>query len=196
MRLLLGVLLAAVLGLRPATIEADRGVGVNLGRIDIEDRLSPGGGYNLPTLGVINTGDEAGEYEVVITYQHDQRQERPSQDWFAFQPQRFLLEAGRTQNVRILLTVPTGADAGDYFAFIEAHPAAEESGVSVGVAAATKLTFTVKPSGWLQAQQVRLNRWIDDSQPWSYLIPGAILLVGALLTLRRFFRIGLRIERR
>jgi hypothetical protein len=116
MRPLLVSLLAAALALLPGMSHADRGVGVNLGRIEIDDRLLPGGAYNLPTLGVINTGDEPGEYEVVITHQQDQREERPPEGWFSFQPQRFFLAAGRTQNVRIRLTLPAGAKPCDYFA--------------------------------------------------------------------------------
>ncbi len=175
---------------------ADRGVGVNLGRIEIEDRLSPGGRFSLPTLGVINTGDEDGNYEVVISYLEGQAEMRPPEGWFSFQPQRFFLAAGESQAVKISLVLPTGADPGDYFAFIEAHPVAEGEGVTIGVAAATKLSFSVKPSNWLDAQRVRLNRFIDDAEPWSYIIPAAILAVILILIAKRFFRIGFRVERR
>jgi ABC-type Fe3+ transport system permease subunit len=94
------------------------------------------------------------------------------------------------------MTLPTNVVPGRYFALIEAHRVARGEGVAVGAAAATKLTFTVKPSSWLQAQQVRLNRWIDQANPWSYLIPGALLAATVLVAIRRYFRVGLRIERR
>ena len=48
------------------------GVGVNLGKIEIDEPLKPGGIYNLPILGVVNTGDTEGDYELEITYQQDQ----------------------------------------------------------------------------------------------------------------------------
>jgi hypothetical protein len=182
--------------LAPAAVHADPGVGVNLGRIQIDDRLAPGGGYSLPTLGVTNTGDEPGDYEVVISYVHDQKELRPPAGWVDFQPREFFLEPGQTQNVRIRLTLPTGADPGDYFAFLEAHPVAKGNGVSVGVAAATRLSFTVKPANWFEAQRVLLNRFIDDNEPWSFVVPGAILVLLLLLLVRKFFRIGLRVERR
>ena len=175
---------------------AERGVGVNLGQIKIEDRLSPGGGYSLPALGVINTGDKYGDYEVVITYLEGQKESRPPEAWFNFNPNRFSLAAGDGQTVEIRLELPTGADPGDYFAFVEAHPLAENSGPSIGLAAATKLSFSVKPSNWFEVQAIRFNRYIDDSQPWSYVIPFAILVVLLLLLARRFFRVGLRVERR
>jgi hypothetical protein len=194
---LLSILVLALAStLMGSVAEADPGVGVNLGRIEINDRLAPGGSYNLPALGVLNTGSDPGDYEVVITYLGDQAQKRPPAGWFSLQPQRFYLEAKQAESVNIRLTLPTGADPGDYFAYIEAHPINESQGVRISIAAATKLSFTVKPSNWFDAQRVQLNRYIDDNQPWSYLIPGAALAALLLLTLRRFFRLRLQLERR
>ena len=50
------------------TASARVGVGVNLGKIKIDEPLKPGGIYGFPSIGVINTGDEPGEYEIEITY--------------------------------------------------------------------------------------------------------------------------------
>lgn len=179
-----------------STVYADRGVGVNLGRIEIEEELTPGGAYGLPALGVLNTGDEPGDYEVEVTYLHDQPQRRPPAGWFELQPRRFFLDAGETRTVDVRLTLPTGAEPGDYFAFLEAHPVADGEGVTVGVAAATKVSFSVKPSSWLQAQRVQLNRWIDESQPWSYLAAASILGGLLLVVARRYVRFRLPVERR
>jgi hypothetical protein len=175
---------------------ADVGVGVSLGRIEITDQLVAGRDYRLPALGVLNTGDEPGTYEVAITYRADQQQRRPSEKWFDLEPQRFHLEAGTSQNVEVRLVLPDGTDPGDYFAYLEARPVNAGSGVRVGVAAATRVTFTVKPSSWWQAQQIKINRWLDESEPWSYIIPGS--LVGGLLFMKlsRHVRFRSPIERR
>ncbi|MCH7837979.1 MAG: hypothetical protein IIC26_05660 [Chloroflexi bacterium] len=187
---------AALLATAPGA-HADVGVGVNLGKIDIDDKLSPGGRYNLPTLGVINTGDEPGDYEVVISYFADQEEERPPEDWFEFEPQRFFLEAGESQQVNIRIVLPRGADPDDYFALIEAHPIATgEGGVSIGVAAATKLTFTVKPSNLFAAWRLQVRNFFEDGAPWSYVIPASLLALFVLYLLRRYFRLQLRFERR
>ena len=187
---------AALLATAPGA-HADVGVGVNLGKIDIDDKLSPGGRYNLPTLGVINTGDEPGDYEVVISYFADQEEERPPKDWFEFEPQRFFLEAGESQQVNIRIVLPRGADPDDYFALIEAHPIATgEGGVSIGVAAATKLTFTVKPSSQFAAWRLQVRNFFEDGAPWSYIIPSSLLALFVLYLLRRYFRLQLRFERR
>jgi hypothetical protein len=171
-------------------------VGVNLGRIEIADRLSPGGSYTLPSLGVLNTGDEAGEYQVSIISSASQAEMRPLDTWFDLQPRRFQLDAGQSQLVHIHLTLPTGAKPGDYFAFIEARPVSERAGVNIGVSAATKLSFTVKPSNWLAAQRLRLNRWLDESEPWSYIIPGSIIGGLLFMKLSRHVRFRSPIERR
>jgi hypothetical protein len=195
-KLIIALALVAALCRPSATTQAGPGVGVNLGRIEISDRLAPGGSYNLPVLGVLNTGSDPGDYEVVITYIGNQAEKRPPDSWFGFQPQRFRLEPKQMEGVKIRLTLPTGADPGNYFALIEAHPVAEGEGVQIGVAAATRLSFTVKPSNWFEAQRVQVNRYIDESQPWSYLLPGTALALALLYTMRRFLRINLEVRRR
>jgi hypothetical protein len=175
---------------------ADVGVGVTLGRVEIDDGLKPGGRYQLPELGVINTGDESGEYEVEVTYLEGQPQLRPPSRWFEFQPQRFSLEPGETQNVQISIVLPTGADPGDYFAYLEAHMVATGQGVAIGAGAATKLSFNIEPSNWFEAQRVRLNRWLDDASPWSVLVPGALMGGLVLMFARRFIRIHVEVGHR
>lgn len=189
------VIAVSALGEAPESY-ADRGVGVTLGIIAVDERLKGGGGYNLPKLGIINTGDEPGEYEVVISYLQGQREMRPASDWFSFQPQRFFLNADEARDVNIRLTLPTGVKPGDYFAFIEAHPVAQEQGITIGAAAATKLSFTVKPSGWIEAQRTNFNRIVDENEPWSYLLPASTL--GALLfyMMGRSYRLRSPLERR
>ena len=193
---LAGLLLFAAVAVLNASAHADRGVGVNLGRIEIDDLLKPGQSYRLPVLGVINTGSEAAGYEVAITYLEDQAELRPAVDWFDLEPRRFFLEPGETRGVDIRLTLPTGADPGDYFGLIEPRPEATGEGARIGIAAATKLSFTVKPSSWLAAQRVRFNRLIDENEPWSYLVPALVLLAGVLFVAHRNFRFGLRVERK
>jgi hypothetical protein len=179
-----------------ASIEADRGVGVTLGAVDIHEPLARGGGYSLPSIGVINTGDEPGLYEVVIDYPQDQRQIEPPKSWFSFQPQRFFLRSDETRIVDVRLTVPTSAAPGTYFAYIEARRIADQEGVGIGAAAAAKLSFTIKPSSWLEAQIVSINRRIDELEPWSYLVPVALLALLLLAFASRHLRLQSPVVRR
>lgn len=172
------------------------GVGVGLGKVQIEEPLSPGGIYNLPSLPVLNTGDEAGDYEVAITYQHEQEQLRPEEAWFSFNPKSFHLEAGGSQKVDISLSLPVKARPGDYFAYLEAHPTAKKEGVTIGVAAATKLYFTIKPSGVLGAAMARVRSILENNAPYSYWALAGLTALVVVLVLRRFFALELRLKRK
>ena len=157
------------------------GVGVGLGKVQIDEALSPGGIYNLPSLPVLNTGDEDLEYEVEVTYLSEQEEMQPAGEWFNFSPQRFPLTAGSSQAVDIVLTLPVDARPGDYFAFLEAHPVAEGEGVTIGVAAATKLNFTIEPKGVLGAAIERIRSLIEANRPLANsiaVIAGAVVVIS------------------
>ena len=176
------ILVGLFLSLIVSPALAKIGVGVGLGKVQIDEALSPGGIYNLPSLPVLNTGDEDGIYEVEVTYLSEQEQMRPAGEWFSFSPQSFPLAAGASQLVDISLTLPVDTRPGDYFAFLEAHPVAEGEGVTSGVAAATKLNFSVKPKGVLGAAVERLRSIIEANRPVAYALGGlaALLIVYSL----------------
>jgi len=188
--LLVGVVLPSSQGY------ADQGVGVNLGSINVDDRLRPGGDYGLPTLGVLNSGDEPGEYILSIGHDEKQTELEPPVGWFEFQPPRFHLDAGETRNVDIRLKLPSGADPGDYFAYIEARPVAKSADANVGIAAATRLSFTVEPSSWLDAQRRIFERWYNDNLPWTFVLPVLGLLSMALFYASKRLRFRLPFEPR
>lgn len=191
----LSLLFLFILGLiLPTTSLAKIGVGVGLGKVAIDEELTPGGIYKLPTLPVLNTGDEDGEYQVSITFREDQEEFRPEEGWFTFSPQSFPLKAGESQQVEVSMTLPLGVRPGEYFAFLEASPKVSGEGVSVGVAAATKLNFTVKPANILQAIIERIRKLFENNAPASYIFVGVIVAAGALIVGRRYIdlRIGLK----
>ena len=90
--------------LAPGTALAQAGVGVNVGKIQVDETISPGGSYTLPSIGVINTGHDSSEYGLRITYRSEQEELKPPEDWFSFNPDRFRLEANKAQNVDINLS--------------------------------------------------------------------------------------------
>lgn len=171
------------------------GVGVGLGKVQIDEALSPGGIYNLPSLPVLNTGDEDMEYEVEVTYLSEQAEMKPSGEWFNFSPQKFPLAAGGSQTVDITLTLSVDARPGDYFAFLEAHPVAEGEGVTIGVAAATKLNFTVKPKGVLGAAIERIRSLIEANRLAAYVVAGIVVGGGVILLGRRYLDIQIGFKR-
>lgn len=182
--------------LHTAVSYAQVGVGVTLSEISVDEPLTPGGIYRLPVIGVVNTGKEPGEYEVEVSYHSEQTELRPPAEWVAFEPKSFHLEPGEAQQVAITLHIPVKARPGNYFAYLEAHPIAKGNGVTIGVAAATKLYFTVKPSNVFVAVWAKASTLFAAAAPASYICLGVAVAVAIILVLRRFFRFRFRLERR
>lgn len=157
---------------------AERGIGVTLGLMNVEETLKPGREYALPNVGVLNTGSQSDYYQVVVSYDDSQPRKQPPEKWFSLEPDRFSLLPGETQQVAIKVTLPAGADIGDYFAFIEARLDSNDPAQTIEAGVATKLFFTVSPSSWLDAKVAQINRFLDNAQPWSYILP--LLLIAAL----------------
>lgn len=173
------------------------GVGVNLGKIQIDEPLNPGGIYNFPSIGVINTGDEPGEYELAVTYHQDQPQLRPAQEWFSFEPQQFHLEPGQSQNVTVKLTLPVKAKPGNYFAYLEAHPIIKAGpGTTIGVAAATKAYFTVVPANIWQAFTHRVSSFFTMYAPWTYVVLAIVIGAIIIVIFRKFFAFQIGVRRK
>lgn len=191
---LITALVSLIVLCSPSPAYAQIGVGVNLGKISVDKPLSPGGTYHLPSVSVINTGEEASDYEVEVTYHYEQKELRPPADWVKFDPKTFHLEPGESQPVAITLSIPVRAEPGDYFAYIEAHPIVKEEGVAIGVAAATKLYFTVKPSNIFTAIWHRIKSFFETNAPISYIIPGVVGLILVFFLSRRFVRVRVRVE--
>lgn len=194
--IVLSILLS--LGLLPALPAlAKIGVGVGLGKIVIDEPLLPGGIYKLPTIPVLNTGDETSTYEMDVTYQHEQPELRPAKEWFIFTPQPFDLDGGGSQPVEVRLSLPLKVEPGDYFAYLEAHPVTTgEGGVTIGIAAATKIWFTVKPANTFQAIIHKITSFVKNTAPTSYIVMGIIGLIILILLFKKFFSFNLSIKKK
>lgn len=180
-----------------SVIYAGVGVGVNLGKIKIDEPLKPGGIYNFPSIGVINTGDEPGEYELAVTYHQDQPQLRPVQEWFSFNPSQFHLEPGASQSVAVKLTLPMKIKPGDYFCYLEAHPIIKAGpGTTIGVAAATKTYFTVIPANLWQAISWRVASFLTMYAPWTYVVLAVIIVAIIIALFRKYFAFQVGIRRK
>ncbi len=196
-RILLALITASVALLPMSAIGQEGvGVGVNVGSIEVDEPLLSGDSYLLPPVGVVNTGHVTADYTLHVTYRETQPELRPSEDWFAFDPDRFPLEPDQVQSVQVRVSVPGSAEPGDYFAFLEASPIIEGDGVTVGVAAAVKLSFTVEPGGGGDNAVVAAWNRFDDNSPVSYSIAGAIAALLLLYLLWRRFPIRIKFERR
>ena len=190
--------LAIVITLTNLTL-ATVGVGVGLGSIQVDETLKQGMKYNLPTLPVLNTGDVAGEYTVEVAYHKDQEELLPPKEWFTFTPETFTLEPGETQNVEMVLTLPIDdVVPGDYFAYIEGKPIQnlETGETSIGVAAATKLNFTVDPANIFEGIYYRALSLYNQNRPYSTAL---LVFIGALIPyflFKKFFHLDLKVQKK
>jgi P pilus assembly chaperone PapD len=175
----------------PSIVYAKIGVGVGAGKIKIDDKLQPGTIYQLPLLTVLNTGDEPSDYEVSITYHEKQPENMPPQNWFIFSPQKFSLEPAKGQAVNIKLNLPVSAKPGDYFAYLEAHPVkkTESGNTTIGIAAATRLYFTVVPSNIFQGIYYKAVSFWNVYAPWPKRIVVGFSIIIIILLFKKFFNV-------
>jgi len=191
------MLLLTITLIFPLMVFASVGVGVNIGKIQIDEPLKPGGIYSFPSIGVINTGDEPGDYELAVTYHQDQPELRPAQEWFSFSPSQFHLEPGASQSVAVKLSLPMKVKPGDYFAYLEAHPIIKAGpGTTIGVAAATKTYFTVVPANIWQAIYYKIQSFLVIYAPWTYVVLAIVLTAVIITIIRKFFAFQIAIRRK
>ena len=167
------------------------GVGVGTGKIQVDQPLKAGLIYTIPSLTVVNTGDEPAEYTVLIDYRGNQPELKPNKEWFSFEPLQFALEPGQSRIVQIKLTLPIKINPGDYFAYLEAHPIKKTTasgGATIGVAAAAKLYFTVAPANIWQGIYYRFISLYSRYHPWDTIIFAVIFATILLRFIGKRFK--------
>lgn len=175
----------------PTMVLARIGVGVGIGKIEVDKPVKPGGVYDLTSLVVLNTGDESSNYEITVAYQSEQPEFRPASEWFSFSPSTFYLKPGEVQSVGVKLTLPVKAKPGNYFAYLQGQPAKKintAGGASIGVAAATKLYFTVIPSNIFQGIYYRFISLYSRYSPWDTIVLSVIFVSVVIRFLSKKFK--------
>jgi hypothetical protein len=178
--------------LAPLFVSAKIGVGVGTGKIIVDQPMNAGSIYTLPSLVVLNTGDEPSEYGVAVQFRENQPEMRPLKEWFSFEPSNFHLEPGQSQVVQIKLALPvSGVKPGDYFAFLQGYPVMKQSfgGTSIGVAAAAKLYFTIAPSNIFQGLYYRFISLYRRYHPWDTIILAMVFIIALILFFKKCFKI-------
>jgi len=187
------VVIASILA-TVVTVQADQGVALDTGRVEISERLTRGGVYHLPDIGVRNPGSDESAYTMSGDVLPGQNGRKVPDDWLTFTPQQFTLPAGASQPVSVSLHIASDAHPGDYEGLLRAEIVASGPGTGVGAAAAAHLKFSVKPSNVLQEWQFRLGDFVSAHAPWSYMVPAIIVGLALFQLLRAKFSI--RLERR
>lgn len=182
----------------PCLAFARIGVGVGTGIIQVDDKLRSGMSYELPSLTVLNTGDESSDYFVSLAYHQDQPELAPPKEWFSFTPKSFYLEPGEAQTVKIRLNLPLKTPIGDYFAYLEGQPTKrnESGSTSIGIAAAAKLYFTVAPTNFIAGIYYKLFTLWKIYHPWT---TGLSIIIGCITLIflfRKFFNFELNVKKK
>ena len=182
----------------PKQVYSNVGVGVGNGKIEVKDKLKPGIIYSLPPLNVYNTGTVTSDYTVLLTFNEQQTQRKPEGSWIHFTPERFTLQPGKSQKVSMQLQLPFSVFPGNYFAYIEARPLVQSpSGITtIGVAAASKLTFTVIPSNVFQAVYYRVLSLFITFAPWSYIVAASILSTLLIWLLSKKINLSIGVKKK
>lgn len=179
-----GLLLTTLVLLAGAGVEAwaDRGVAVDVGRIDLDGPVRPGRDHALPAITVRNPGSETAAYTWSVQPVASDRSS-PSPEWFELTPDTVELAPGETRSTEVVLTPDRGARPGEYEALVAAQLTTTGQGAQVGAAAATRLTFSVAPLG----SGMTVPGWL-----WaSAAVVGAVAVLA--IPARRY---RIRIERR
>jgi len=181
----------------PAVASATIGVGVGTGKIEIDESIKSGSIYKLPPITVFNTGDEEARYSMAVTLNETQDELKPDPAWFSFSPQQFDLKPGKSQVVIPTFHPPLRTNPGDYFAYLEANPAATvtQGSAVIGVAAATKLSFTVIPSNLFFGVLNRIISLFQLYAPWSYIMVGLIIVGLLMLIVRRYVHFDVHVSK-
>ena len=177
-----------------ASAQASRGVAIDLGRVDIEQRLTPGGSYELPVLTVRNPGTEKTSYELNASPVRSDEGDPPPAAWFQFRPSRLTLDPDQTRRVRVRIELPTGAEPGTYVALVGPQILSAGDGAQIGAAASARVSFEVEPASLLQAWWLKAKTFLSDRAPWWYVGLAVVLLI--VLARRVRSRFVLRVERR
>jgi hypothetical protein len=198
LRLYILIFITAVL-LFPLGSSANLGVGVGTGKIEMDKPLKPGGLYTLPSLTVINTGDEPSDYGVSVEYKGDQPRMSPPKEWFIFTPSTFHMEPGQSQVVQVQVNIPIKTKPGDFFAYLQGAPVRATSsagGATIGIGAAAKLYFTIAPANIFQGLYYRALFLITTNTPWSYVILVVIAMSILIVLFRKYFSFNIGVKRK
>jgi hypothetical protein len=197
------IFLLAVLLILPANGLAKVGVGIGIGKIKVHKPLRAGQIYNLPSLPVLNTGDKVFDFETTVQYHQGQETKsdmglKPVKEWFDFNPQSFSLKPGEVKNVAIKLSLPLKIKPGNYFAYLEARPVkkTETGGVSIGIAAAAKLYFTVVPANIWQGIYYRLASFWKMYTPWTWIVLMLVITAALIIFFKKHFSLQIGIKKK
>jgi hypothetical protein len=173
----------------PAAAAASIGVGIQVGPVRLAGIAHAGQTYELPPVYVVNTGTEPETVRLEVQRLSKGTGRDVPKSWFKPGQTDVHLDPKQSATIPVQLVVPAGATPGPYFSDVVAHGSAsiEAGQATLGVAAATKLKFTV-------GKAVPAGFWSRLPSPLAW-AGGIIVLAGGGLWLARRSGWRLRVER-
>jgi hypothetical protein len=174
----------------PAAAEASVGVGVQAGPVRLGNAAHPGGDYALTPVYVVNTGTQAEFISVRVERLSPGSGRRVPSSWIHATGPRVQLSPRQAARIPLELTIPAGAKPGQYLSdvVVAGSTAVSVGMANLGVAAATKLEFSVAP-GSAHGPWPFVPAWM-----W-WTLGGLLLLALAAFGIRRS-GLRIRVERR
>lgn len=173
-------LLLSLLLLGPAVASAEIGVGTDIGKIALTDRIETGRSYDLPVFKVINTGTEPTGY--IVKTVPVKGFKTPDASWFTFAPSAVYLGPSESAVIHVTMDVPANAAPGQYQALlvgeVDRGPA-QTSGARVNIGAGPRLEMTVVQSGPVRAAWYAVSSWFIGGMPWTGIGLAALLVIAA-----------------
>ena len=129
----------------PAAAAASIGVGIQVGPVRLAGIAHAGQTYDLPPVYVVNTGTEPETVRLEVQRLSRGTGRDVPKSWFKPGQTDVHLDPKQSATIPVQLVVPADATLGPYFSDVVAHGSAsiEAGQATLGVAAATKLQFTV-----------------------------------------------------
>lgn len=173
----------------PAAAAASIGVGIQVGPVRLAGIAHAGQTYDLPPVYVVNTGTEPETVSLEVKRLSKGTGRDVPTSWFKPGQSDVHLDAKESATIPVQLVVPADAKPGRYFSDVVAHGSAsiEAGQATLGVAAATKLQFTV-------GKAVPAGFWSSLAAPLAW-AGGVIVLAGGAFLLARRSGLRLRLDR-
>lgn len=173
----------------PAAAAASIGVGIQVGPVRLAGIAHAGQTYDLPPVFVVNTGTEPETVRLEVQRLSKGTGRDVPKSWFRPGQTDVHLDAKQSATIPVQIVVPADAKPGPYFSDVVAHGSAsiEAGQTTLGVAAATKLQFTV-------GKAVPAGFWSRLPSPLAW-AGGIIVLAGGGLWLAHRSGWRLRVER-
>jgi hypothetical protein len=169
---------------------ASVGVGVQVGPVRLGTVADRGGNYSLPPVFVVNTGTQAEAISVRVERLSPGPGLVVPPSWVSVTGSAVQLAPGASAKVPLELAVPGQARPGGYRSdiVVTGSPAGAAPGAHIGVAAATKLEFSVSSRSAPAGPGL--------IPPWLWWILAGLIVTAALLLGARRFNLRITVERK